>query len=371
MRRINGIILGLLIIVVGVCGCGKNKNKNKDKENMPIASSTSVSTEATTEYVPVTPATPTDEEKTDADGFVIREDYVKTIEDIVNARTMPETDAPIYRILEKGIVLERTGDNAKWTRVLIDGTPFYVYSEYVAVTETPTPETPNTETASVSDASSTDGIKGSHKVKKIVIDAANQANPDFALEAIGPNSKTEKQCVTAGNVGIALSVKEYEINLVYAKALEQELKNRGYEVVMTRNSDSADISNKQRAELANNSGASVLVRIQMNYSADTKNSGVMAICMTRNTPYNAGLYQDSYELSTRLLQGILENTEAKNRGIFETEELTLVNWSRIPVAVMKLGFLSNVQDEASLASEEYQKKIIEGMADGLDYYFAD
>lgn len=369
MRRINRLILGLLIIVVGACGCGKGKKNNE--ENKTVSSSTSATTEATTEYVPVIPASPTDEVKTDEDGFIVREDYVKTIEDVVNARTKPETDAPIYRILEKGIVLERTGDNAKWTRVIIDETPFYVYSEYVEVTEPPVAEKPDTDTASDSDASSTDGMKENHKVKKIVIDAANQANPNFELEPIAPNSKTEKQCVTAGNVGIALSVKEYEINLVYAKALEQELKNRGYEVVMTRESDSADISNKQRAELANNSGASVMVRIQMNYSADTKNSGVMAICMTRNTPYNAGLYQESYELSTRLLQGILENTEAKNRGIFETEELTLINWSRIPVAVMKLGFLSNVQDEANLASEEYQKKIIEGMADGLDYYFAD
>ena len=196
-------------------------------------------------------------------------------------------------------------------------------------------------------------------------------NPNFDKEQIGPGSKDEKQCVTAGNVGIALSLKEYEVNLKYAKALAEELKSRGYEVVLTRDSDTAELSNKQRAEIANESGASVLIRIQMNYSKDTKLSGVMAICMNKDSKYNSKLYKASHELSTRLLQGILQNVDTTNRGIYETEQMTLINWSKIPVAVVKLGFLSNVADEANIASEAYLSNIVKGMADGLDYYFAE
>lgn len=367
MKWITRMILCFAVIAVGLAGCGKEKDDKKTTENT-TASPTDVSVPSKTENPKQDTATPTDTPKTDKDGFVVRDDYVKAIEDYVNVRTAPETDAPIYRIVEKGEVLKRTGDNAQWTRINMDETSFYVFSEFVEVTDPPAADKPANPTASATDASPTDAAKP--KIKKIVIDAGNQANPNFSTEMIGPNSKTKKQCVTAGNVGIALGIKEYEINLVYAKALETELKNRGYEVVMTRSSDSADISNKQRAELANASGASALIRIQMNYSKNTKLSGIMAICMTKKSPYNAALYQNSYELSTRLLQGILAEVETTNRGIYETNELTLVNWSTIPVAVLKVGFLSNVQDEANIASEEYQKKIIQGIADGLDLYFA-
>ena len=107
----------------------------------------------------------------------------------------------------------------------------------------------------------------------------------------------------------------------------------------------------------------------MNYSSNSNLSGVMAVCMPPDSRYNNNLYKESNELSTRILQGIVEKTGAVNQGIYETEGMTAINWSQIPVAVIELGFLSNADEEEKLLSDEYKEKMITGIADGLDYYF--
>lgn len=362
VKRISLLVLCMVFAMCMSAGCGKDTSDD----------AVGTTTENTTQYKPeekpqpqTTPATAQDASMADEDGFISRDDYVITTSDYVNVRTAPEADAPIYRIVEKGEVLKRTGDSADWTRVIIDNTPFYVYSEYVEVTAATVSGNADNPGQDGSDAPAVSSRK-----KIVVIDPGNQANPNFETEPIGPDSEETKQCATSGNVGIALGTKEYAINLIYADLLRTELESRGYTVKLTRESDAINMSNVERAQYANASDATVLIRIQMNYSSDISMTGAMTICMKNDSPYNSDLYNESYELSTRILQGITQTTDAVNHGIYETDRLTLVNWSRIPVSVVKIGYLSNVEEEANLNNEDYQKKIVEGIANGLDYYFS-
>ncbi|MBO5424853.1 MAG: N-acetylmuramoyl-L-alanine amidase [Lachnospiraceae bacterium] len=356
------LIYALFVILLLFCvGCGKKDNKTAVTDetsesvrqdvhidNMQVDSETNESPDITV----------------DEAGFTVTDDYVKTSGMTVNVRVSPSTDATIYQMLEDGVVLKRTGYNDQWTRVKIDGTDFYIHSDYVVETEPP--EEPivdeKIDIASPSDAAS-------EKVKRVVIDPGNQANPNAAQEQIGPGSEETKQGISSGKVGVAYGTKEYELNLVYANLLKAELEKRGYEVILTRDSNNVDLTNKQRAEFANQSGATVFIRIQMNYSSNDDLTGVMALCMSEASQYNAELYTESYALSTRLLQGITESTNAINHGIYETNEMTCINWSEIPVAVIKLGFLSNAGEEANLVSDEYKNKLVQGIANGIDYYF--
>ena len=139
--------------------------------------------------------------------------------------------------------------------------------------------------------------------------------------------------------------------------------------MLTRDANDVDITNQARAQLANNSGATSFIRIQMNYSANSELSGIMTMTMTGDSPYNAALHDDSYKLATRILQGATEKTGAINHGIYETNQLTAVNWSDIPVVVINLGYLSNAQDENNLLDENYRKDMINGIADGIDYFY--
>lgn len=357
MRKKKLIIYFLLVfVIILAAGCGKKDNE-KDKN--------SSTTEATTAAVlgnPVDEAGTTTEEEPekDAEGYYVTNDYVETVGDTINVRVSPSVDADIYMLMEAGQVLKRTGYNEEWTRVLVDNDDFYIYSDFVTETEAPVSDE-TVETGTDTDA----GLE-----KKIVIDPGNQANFNVNLEEIGPGSDETKKGATSGNVGAALGTREYEINLTYAKLLKTELESRGYEVILTRDTDDIDLSNKARAELANESGASVFVRIQMNYSENSELTGAMALCMPADSQFNSQLYSDSSELAVRLLQGIVEQTECINHGVYETDRMTAINWSNIPVAVIKLGYLSNAEEEQMLVSPEYQSQMIKGIANGIDYYFA-
>ena len=46
-------------------------------------------------------------------------------------------------------------------------------------------------------------------------------------------------------------------------------------------------------------------------------TGVMAQCISEKNPYHSELYRDSHALATRVLQGITNNIEITNHGIYE------------------------------------------------------
>ncbi len=99
------------------------------------------------------------------------------------------------------------------------------------------------------------------KNKTIAIDPGHQTKGDSSKEPIGPGATETKAKVTTGATGVSTKQTESELNLKVALKLESELKQRGYRVVMTRTTNNVNISNIQRAEIANNSNADAFIRI--------------------------------------------------------------------------------------------------------------
>lgn len=351
---IFGFVVGLACVCL-LGGCGK-----KEAETTTTETTTQSAVIATTGDA----AMPKENRPMDEDGYYITNDYVKTLGETINIRVAASTDADIYKLVAGGEVLNRIGYNEEWTKIALDGTAFYVYSEYVIQTEPPEgvlPEEKETVAATQSDA---------QRIEKIVmLDPANQAVVNAEQVEIGPGTEETKQGASTGTVGTTLGTKESELNLLYAKLLKTELESRGYQVLLTRDTDEINLSNKSRAILANESEATVFVRIQMNFSENSSLTGVMGVCMTADSTFNKELHNDSYRLATRLVQGVLDNTACENQGIYETDQMTAINWSEKPVALVKLGYLSNAEEEAKLIDTGYQKEIIEGLADGLDAYY--
>lgn len=202
----------------------------------------------------------------------------------------------------------------------------------------------------------------------IVIDAGHQAKGNSEKEPIGPGASEMKAKVASGTRGCVSGLYEYELTLMVSEKLCQELQNRGYEVMMVRTTHDVNISNAERAQVANDAGADAFIRIHANGSENTSVNGVETLCQTAANPYNAAYYTDSKRLSEQVLDGIINATGAKKRRVVETDTMSGINWCQIPVTIVEMGFMSNETEDALMATEDYQWQLARGMADGIDAY---
>jgi len=205
--------------------------------------------------------------------------------------------------------------------------------------------------------------------KIVVLDPGHQALQNKEKEPLGPGSEIMKSKVSSGTRGITTQVYEYELNLLVSLKLRERLIEEGYEVLMTRTIHDVSISNKERAEMANDAEADIFIRIHANGSENQDKKGVMTIHPSEDNPFVSHLSEESLRLSTVLHDEMIRETQSQSAGIYAMDNMVGINWSKIPVSIVELGYMSNAEEDLKLSTEEYQMQLVEGIVKGIKKYF--
>ena len=326
--KIIGIVFLICMLSISAIACGS------DKEGDKVADKKEVVEEVLEE----------EETQEDETPEILCEMYTT---EKVNVRKEASTESEVYCILESREVVQVVAIGEEWNSVLIDDEVYYIAKQYLR-----------------------EKIEGKNGYL-IAIDAGHQAKGNFEKEPIGPGSSITKAKVAGGTSGSTSGLKEYELTLQVALKLQKELEMRGYEVVMIRTTNDVNISNSERAIIANEANADAFIRIHANGSTNSGANGAMTICQTQNNPYNASLYHESKALSVAVLDELVLATSCRKERVWETDTMSGINWCQIPVTIVEMGYMTNPAEDALMATEDYQNKIAIGIANGVDKYLID
>ena len=202
----------------------------------------------------------------------------------------------------------------------------------------------------------------------IAIDAGHQAQGNSEQETIAPSSTKTKAKVADGTCGVATGIPEYEFTLNFSQCLKKKLESAGYRVFMIRESNDVNISNQERAAMANASGARVYLRIHAN-GGPASAKGIETYYPSKNNPDVGHLSDPSRQLSELILSEMCASTGAKGRGAMARDDLTGTNFAQMPTSLIECGYTPNTEEDKNLNDPNYQDAMALGILRALDRSF--
>ena len=120
--------------------------------------------------------------------------------------------------------------------------------------------------------------------------------------------------------------------------------------------------------MANSSKADFSLRIHADGLDDPGVNG--ATLLYPSSQYvGENLSHKSRVIARYILESYCSSTGLYNRGIVERGDLTGFNFSKIPVVLIELGFMTNPQEDKKMSQRDFQKKMVQGIAKGIERYY--
>lgn len=160
--------------------------------------------------------------------------------------------------------------------------------------------------------------------------------------------------------------REKDVVFNVTKKLEAELRSKGYNVIMTRDTD-VKIDLRERPAIANRNYADIFISIHAN-SADTASANGIELLYAPST--KGSVKQEGQLLMNKfILDELIKATGATNRGLKERPNLVVLRESKMPATLIEIGFLSNPTEEKLITDSSYQDKIVLAISRGIEKYF--
>lgn len=170
-------------------------------------------------------------------------------------------------------------------------------------------------------------------------------------------------------------IKEKDINLKISNKLKDNLKKRGYKIVMTRENDTGlytengrirkkkleDLNN--RAKMKKDTKCNMFISIHLNMFPQSKYYGAQ-VWYSKN---------DNSKMFAKILQNNLKQDLDKDNNRQEKAALNSYKILRendtMPSVIVECGFLSNDREREKLISDKYQDSIANSLSNSIDEYY--
>ncbi|WNG27226.1 N-acetylmuramoyl-L-alanine amidase [Cystobacter fuscus] len=215
------------------------------------------------------------------------------------------------------------------------------------------------------------------KVRRVVIDAGHGGHDTGAISRKG--------------------LREKDVTLAISRKLARELRERGLEVLLTRDEDRY-LKLEERARLANDTRGDLFISIHCNSATTSKLHGIetytlntsadrysIRLAARENASSEKGISDLQFiladlatkantEESTRLANQVQRNlvshlsanySGVKNLGTKEALFYVLLG-AKMPAILVETSFLSHPEEEKRLGSEAYQDEVAQAIAQGVE-----
>lgn len=192
---------------------------------------------------------------------------------------------------------------------------------------------------------------------------------------IDPGHPSENGVGTQGK-----HVSELHAAWAVALRLERILKADGYTVTLTKSKERQTVTNKARAEVANDSDAALMLRLHCDAGTKpglaTYYPGAKGKVKGVTGPSDEVL-TESKSIARVFHRAVIQalNGDLADRGC-HTEASTMIGarqgaltgsiYSRVPVLLVEMAVLQNEHDDAFIASTKGQEKVAEALAHGVE-----
>lgn len=178
-------------------------------------------------------------------------------------------------------------------------------------------------------------------------------------------------CVDAGHGGnvpgaTKMGVNEKDIDLQIVMALKDvfDRNDKNIGVYYTRTDDS-NPSFESRVAMPNDLNADVYISIHNNSTASGRMSSISGTEVMYRAADPTG---ESLRFSQMCLNHLVEDLGTKNKGTIVGDEIYIIRMSKMPVALIELGFMTNKEELDNLQDPIFQKKAAQSIYDATVEY---
>ena len=174
---------------------------------------------------------------------------------------------------------------------------------------------------------------------------------------------------------------EKEFTLDWAERLAPLLEQEGWQVFLTRTSDTY-VTNADRVAFAEEHHADLFISLHFNSLApDEKPAGIETYCLTPTgmpstlarsyaDPWFAHFPNNAFDipnvqLAVRLEGALLRATKMEDRGVCRARFMEVLLGQHCPAVLIEAGFLSNPGDARQIETPEFRQKLAQAVADAL------